>query len=114
MAYQQTFITGVSGALQTQITAAGTARTPILNVTGNFTITGLGQWGYSWNGGAGVYGTGTIASPLVLSGYQITVKNRSTAGYLLVSGNIDYDTNYTVTPLSAVCLWADGTSWLTI
>lgn len=94
--------------------SAGTTNDAVLRVTGNFTVTGGGQFRYVWSGAAGVTQTGTLASPSALSGYYINVKNITTGSNLLLSGNVDYTQNWTMTAKQAITLWSDNSSWLIV
>lgn len=85
---------------------------PFNNVTGNFVVSGYGAR-YIWSGNT-VTWTGTLGTPSTLSGAAMTVKNVSTGASLLLTGSVDYNINYTVTPFSAVTLWSTNDTWLLV
>lgn len=98
--------TGLSGVIN-----AGFA--PFPKYTGNFTVTG-GNYRYMWSGTAGTTGIATLPGMAFVSGQEWTIKNISTGGQLILSGTIDYQTNYTLYPTSAVQLCSDGLSFILI
>ena len=85
---------------------------PSLRVTGNFILSGFNKR-YVWSG-ISITWTGTLASPATVSGADIWVKNIATGASLLLSGSVDYGTNYTVIPKASLHLWSDNNTWLVL
>lgn len=103
----------VSGVLAASAGGGGVpAARVVIPVTGNFTITGGNTNAYMWTGVA-TYGA-VMPQPSVYSGQQLIVKNLSRTSNLILSGSIDYDTNYTLIPRAAVTMLSDAVSWTLI
>ena len=82
-----------------------------INQSSSFTLA-AGTYRYIWSGGANC--TGTMPAPSTTSGIEFMIKNLSPTGSLVISGLIDYSQNYVITPMQAVTLWSDNTSWLLV
>lgn len=110
VAGETSLITGMSGVYN-----AGFAAFP--KVTGSFTITPSFAYRYLWSGAIGTTGIATlpVASGAGVSGVEYIVKNIATGTSLILSGTVDYATNYTILGPSAVTLISAGdTSWILV
>lgn len=100
-----TEMTGLSGVVN-----ASFATFP--KVTGSFTVAPP-TYRYLWSGANGAQWTGTMPSAGgAASGVCYLVKNVSTGASLVLSGTIDYNTNYTLQGTSAIELISSSDSWI--
>jgi hypothetical protein len=93
------------------IVGLSSIQTSAINASVSFTLAG-GGYRYLWSGAANC--TGTLPAPSTLSGVELRVKNLSATGSFVLSGLIDYSQNYAVTPMQAITLWSNNSSWLIV
>lgn len=99
-----TQVTGLSGVMN-----ASFAVFP--KVTGSFTVSPP-VYRYLWSGINGAQWTGTMPIASTVSGQEYLIRNVSTGAILIISGTIDYQTNYTLYGTSTLTLISASDSWV--
>lgn len=120
-------ITGLSGQFNTNLNLSPSGNVLYNSISSTITGTSFNFVSncnyYTWSGwasGLSGYTTGTtgysyiylatgiLPAPSSLSGYYFTVKNKSVNAQLLISGNIDNNTNLVMYPLDQFTFWSDN------